>query len=85
MVVPRESRSGMPEIDNGPRGGTVVGHRALVLCLAPLDSAWRPRQWPTVLRMLPTCASMWAIRPLVMSCSVVIGGASVKTVPLVAS
>jgi hypothetical protein len=39
----------------------------LFLCLAPLDCAWRPRQWPTVFRMLPTCASMWAIRPLVMS------------------
>jgi hypothetical protein len=49
------------------------------------DSARGPRQLPTVFRMLPKCASMWLIRPLVMSCSAVIGGASVKTVALVAS
>jgi hypothetical protein len=44
-----------------------------------------PCQLAIVFRMLPMCASMWPIRPLVMSCSTVIGGASVKTVPLIDS
>ena len=49
------------------------------------DSARGPCQVPTVLRMLPTCASMWLIKPLAISFSAVIGGASMKTVPLFAS
>ena len=49
------------------------------------DSARGSRQLPTAFRMLPKCASMWVIRPPVTSCSAVIGGASVKTVPLFAS
>jgi hypothetical protein len=49
------------------------------------DSARGLRQLPTVFQMLPKCALMWAIRPLVMTCSTVIGGTSVKTVPLFAS
>ena len=35
-------------------------------------------QLPIVFRMLPKCPSMWVIRPLVMTCSTVIGGASVR-------
>ncbi len=43
------------------------------------------RHMPTVFRMLPMCSSMCPSRPSMMSCSAVIGGASVNTVPLFAS
>ena len=40
---------------------------------------------PMVFRMLPMWSSMWPTRPSMMSCSAVMGGASVNTVPLFAS
>ena len=43
------------------------------------------RQVPAVFRMLPRCSLMWPNRPRSTSCSTVIGGTSVKTVPLLAN
>jgi hypothetical protein len=83
-----DRHSGRKSLDERPPRSNLRQHRrcwVTLLNTAPLgvtgwrpDSARDPRQLPTVFRMLPKCASMWLIRPLVMTYSAVIGGASVR-------